>query len=221
MTRVIRVFISAGIAAACMCAAGCVTVPKESAGVRTAGIPEPAGLYHTVMRGQTLWRIARMYGSDVDRIASANSIQDARQLDVGRRLLIPGGVVQPSPVILKADEDFMWPVKGAVVLGFGQQTDAGLNKGLNIRPHRDMNVKAARSGTVVFYNDDFLNFGRTVIIDHGDGFLTVYAGRMDVSVRPGDVVTRGQTIALADSQAVHFEIRKGAVSQNPHFYLSQ
>lgn len=173
------------------------------------------------MRGQTLWRIARMYGSDVDRVASANNIQDARQLEVGRRLLIPGVSAGPSPVILAADEDFMWPVKGTVVLGFGQASDAGVNKGINIRPHHDHSVRAARSGTVVFLHDDFLDFGPTIIIDHGDGFLTVYAGAADISVKPGDIVTRGNTIANAGGRAIHFEIRRGAVSQNPFFYLSQ
>ena len=167
-----------------------------------------------------------MYGVEVDRIADANNIRDARQLEVGQSIIIPGGVRSMSFSGVPG-EDFLWPVKGSVISSFGQPFNNSVNKGIEILPGLDKDVTASRSGTVVFYNDDFLNFGKTLIIDHGDGFFTVYARNADVSVRPGDVVQRGSKIAEAgpkvrsDKGYVHFEIRKGAVSQNPYFYLSK
>jgi len=164
-----------------------------------------------------------MYGSDVDIIAAANNISDTRQLESGRRLLIPNVRAAQPYGNLASNDDFLWPLKGPVVLEYGQPSVSGEgpNKGINIRPERDYIVKASRNGKVVFFKNDFLNYGPTVIIDHGDGFMTVYAGAMDVSVKPGDVVTRGAMIAKAISGDIHFEIRRGAVSQNPYFYLSQ
>ena len=165
---------------------------------------QSGGVYHTVGRGETLWRIARMYGTDVDAISGANSIQAATRIEVGQRLFIPGAHKRPLSFSAVPGEDFLWPLKGNVVSGFGQPDKGGINKGLNIRPGRDNVVKASRSGTVVFFDDDFLGMGKTIIIDHGDGFFTVYAGSQAVSVKPGDIVTRGAPIAVAGREYIHF-----------------
>ena len=49
----------------------------------------PSGSYHTVVKGQTLWRIAREYGVDIHALMAANGISDPSRLEAGRRLLIP------------------------------------------------------------------------------------------------------------------------------------
>jgi murein DD-endopeptidase MepM/ murein hydrolase activator NlpD len=209
--------------AALVCATGCATVRKPPAPSGASAAAREPGAYHTVVRGETLWRISKMYGSEVDRIASANNIQDSSQLEVGQRLFIPGG---GKPTISfsggRQSEDFMWPVRGAVAKGFGQPERGTVTKGINIVPAGDRSVKASRSGMVVFYNDAFLDLGNTVILDHGDGFFTVYGKITDVSVKPGDQVPQGERIAQvgAGQSFLHFEIRKGAISQNPNLYLS-
>jgi lipoprotein YgeR len=218
-----KIFLAAAVGLI-LCASGCATVRKPAAIEKKPAAKESVGLRHKVKRGETLWRISRIYGVDVDSIAGANNIQDARQLEVGQSLIIPGGVRSMSFAGIPG-EDFSWPVKGSVISSFGQTFNNSVNKGVEILPGRDKDVTASRSGTVVFYNDDFLDFGKTLIIDHGDGFFTVYARNAGVSVRLGDVVQRGSKIAEAlpaersDKGYIHFEIRKGAVSQNPYFYL--
>jgi lipoprotein NlpD len=220
-----RKIVLAATAGLILFTSGCAAVRKPAVTERPAA-KESAGLRHKVKRGETLWRISRIYGADVDSIAEANNIRDARQLEVGQTLTIPGGVKSMSFAGIPG-EDFSWPVKGSVISSFGQALGSSVNKGMDIQPGRDKDVTASRSGTVVFYNDDFLDLGRTVIIDHGDGFFTVYARTSGVSVKPGDVVQRGSKIAEAgaagrsDKGYVHFEIRKGAVSQNPFFYLAK
>jgi murein DD-endopeptidase MepM/ murein hydrolase activator NlpD len=216
--------LGAGVALALLCAPGCATVRKPPAPFEPSVAFKEPGVYHTVMRGETLWRISRMYGVEVDRISGANNIQNTSQLEVGQRLLIPGAVKR---IISFAggsrSEDFTWPVKGTVISGFGQSGQGTVNKGLNIIPAGDRAVRASRSGTVVFYNHDFLDLGNTIILDHGDGFFTVYGKVTDASVKPGDQVPQGTRIAqvgTAGQAFMHFEIRKGAVSQNPNFYLS-
>jgi lipoprotein NlpD len=219
-----KIFVSAA-AGLILCASGCATVRKTAVTEKPAAAKQSIGLRHKVKRGETLWRISRIYGVDVDSIADANNIRDARQLEVGQTLVIPGGVRSMSFAGIPG-EDFSWPVKGSVISSFGQTFNDSVNKGVDILPRGDKDVTASRSGTVVFYNDDFLNFGKTLIIDHGDGFFTVYARNAGVFVKPGDVVQRGSKIAeagargIADKGYVHFEIRKGAVSQNPNFYLA-
>jgi murein DD-endopeptidase MepM/ murein hydrolase activator NlpD len=215
----------AGVVAMLVYIAGCATVPKPPVPRKPSVAVKEPGVYHTVIRGETLWRISRMYGSEVDRIVAANQIQDASQLEVGQRLFVPGaGKRTISFAGGSKAEDFMWPVTGTVESAFGQSVKGMVNEGLNIIPGGDRAVKASRSGTVVFYNDNFLDLGNTVVLDHGDGFFTVYGKITDVSVKPGDQVPQGARIAqvaAAGHSFMHFEIRKGAISQNPNFYLSR
>jgi murein DD-endopeptidase MepM/ murein hydrolase activator NlpD len=180
-----------------------------------------------VTRGQTLWRIARMYGLDVDELAAANRITDAARLEVGQKLFIPGAQAKPArtAVPVSADEDFSWPLQGTVIAGFNAQYGGASNRGINIAPRRSLDVVASRSGTVVFCDDDFLDLGKTVIIRHDADFWTVYARNRTLLVKPGDTVARGATIAQAGSSGrdptvyLHFQVRKGSQPQNPLFYL--
>lgn len=54
------------------------------------GCAAPKGVYHTVRRGQTLYRIGQVYRVDVNQIARINRLTDRSQLEVGQRLFIPG-----------------------------------------------------------------------------------------------------------------------------------
>lgn len=56
----------------------------------TTGCAAPKGVYHTVQRGQTLYRIGRVYQVDVNRLARLNRLNNRSQLKVGQRLFIPG-----------------------------------------------------------------------------------------------------------------------------------
>ncbi len=55
-----------------------------------SGCAAPKGVYHTVKRGQTLYRIGHVYRVDVNHIARINRLTDRSQLEVGQRLFIPG-----------------------------------------------------------------------------------------------------------------------------------
>ena len=65
--------------------AGCATTPLHPVGVN---IPR-VGVYHIVGSGQTLWRISKTYGIDMQDIMRANSIKDPNQIGVGEELFIP------------------------------------------------------------------------------------------------------------------------------------
>lgn len=166
-----------------------------------------------------------MYNTDLEELVDINHIATVTNIEVGKLIFIP----RQKKQIEKIDntlEDFIWPVKGRVINSFGQTVGNMINKGINIKPSGNSEVVASRSGRVIFLAQDFKGYGKTIIIDHRDGFMTIYSRNTEVFVKPGDIVSKGTVIAKLISPTLkgaddylHFEIRKGSISQNPNFYL--
>lgn len=214
---------AAGVLCCAWFLAGCATAPEM---VPSAPAAAGEGIYHRVEKGQTLWMISKMYRMDLDELARVNRITDTAKVEVGQQIFVPfTKKVCPVPKSAVAG-DFIWPLKGRVLTEFGETRGAMVNKGLNIRPASGSgDVVAARSGRVVFCAADFEIYGKTVIIDHGDGFFTVYARNAELFVQLGRRVEQGEVIARTGYAGrdreiyLHFQIRKGHVPQNPYFYL--
>lgn len=206
---------------------GCATSPAITSGSLHANMP---GIYHRVEKGQTLWRISKLYRVDLDELIRLNGLPDSSNIEIGQLIFIPKAKRQEAYMAAMpvASDDFLWPVKGKVISSFGQTFEHMVNKGINIMPYGESAILASRQGKVVFYAPGgFRSFGKTVILDHGDGFSTVYAKISQVYVKPGDFVKQGAVIGRIQPQErennsyLHFEIRKRHVSQNPYFYLDQ
>jgi len=177
-------------------------------------------------KGQTLWRISRIYGVDLEELARANRITDASAIEIGERIFIPNRESPVAQAVGYSDnDDFIWPLRGKITGSFGQTLNNIPNKGINIKPGSGLDVLAARSGKVVFVGDNFAGFSKTVIIEHSDGLYTVYGRNTAVFVKAGDGVQKGAVIARVGkagrerSTYLHFEVRRGASPQNPLFYL--
>jgi murein DD-endopeptidase MepM/ murein hydrolase activator NlpD len=200
---------------------GCAPAPYVKPAM-PLGMP---GIYHRVDKGETLWRISKVYNVDIEQIASINHITDNTSIEVGQQIFIPNAQ-KPRPQAAKyISDDFIWPMKGRVISGFGQIFHNMINKGINIQPYSNPDIVAARQGKVVFYADNFGVFGKTIIIEHTDGLFTVYARNSEVFIKVGDMVNKGACIAKAGSAGrdaatyLHFEIRKGHIPVNPFHYL--
>ena len=108
---------------------------------------------------------------------------------------------------------------------FGARGGGRVNKGVDIQASSGSDVRAARGGRVDFIHENLPGFGKTIIIDHGDGFASVYAYVSEILVRKGDVVAQRQVIARvgktgrAEVPALHFQIRRNQKPQNPLYYL--
>ena len=202
---------------------GCATVEypdnRPSAAVRQKGV------YHTVQPGQTLWRISQAYNISIDEIIRVNRIPDAARLEEGQLLFIPG-VEEAKSLPGKSDDpnksEFAWPVKGQVVRYFNQSGRGISHKGIGIQAPLGESVTASRGGKVVFA-DYLQGYAHTVILDHLDGFHSVYSLNSKVLVHVGDHVSKGDVISLAGSRGagalVYFEIRKSGQANNPLYYL--
>ena len=205
---------------------GCATVEVASRqavlSVPQKTIQPSQGLYHRVQKGQTLWRIARIYGVSIEEILKANAIADSTLIASGQSILVPDKhrALSIDPLNTGVSEDFIWPAKGKIVNGFGDKIGNSPSKGLTMRLYAQSDIVASASGRVVFAQDKFSGYGKTIIISHPEGLMSVYALLSRILVKPGDYITRGMAIAQCGG-LIHFQIRKGCISQNPYYYLSR
>ncbi|WP_258546034.1 murein hydrolase activator EnvC [Marinobacter pelagius] len=120
-----------------------------------------------------------------------------------------------------------WPVQGKVVSNYGDRyADGKLRRnGLLISTSEEAKVKAIHYGRVVFANW-LRGFGLITIIDHGDGYMTLYGHSSSLFTSPGDWVAAGETIAMAgqtggtDTPALYFEVRHNGKPDNPQRWLA-
>lgn len=112
---------------------------------------------------------------------------------------------------------FVMPVAGNIIRGYAPPR----NEGIDIAAPAGTPVKAAAAGTVAAITQDTAQTP-IIVIRHEGGLLTVYAGVAGTTVKKGDTVTRGQTIAnvrSGDPSFLHFEVRRGAASTDPMPFL--
>jgi N-acetyl-anhydromuramyl-L-alanine amidase AmpD len=62
--------------------------------------PRLDGIYHTVGAGETLWRICKTYGADLETVKRVNRIQDVTNIEIGQRIYIPKAVIEDDFVTL-------------------------------------------------------------------------------------------------------------------------
>ena len=119
-----------------------------------------------------------------------------------------------------------WPVEGELVARFGRivhplyQT-VTMNNGVDIRSRRGGQVRCVADGSVM-YTGSMRGLGRIVIVDHGDGYLTIYARLETIECTTGSKLSAGGTVGSVGSESqVHFEIRQAAESLDPAIWLGK
>ena len=131
---------------------------------------------------------------------------------------IGGAMCWPSQASTRITSPFGW--RYLSLLG-----GRNYHTGVDIGAAGGTNILAANSGKVIKagWNN---SYGYMVMVDHGGGIVTLYAHSSKLLVKTGDVVTRGQTIALIGSTGMstgnhlHFEVRVNGKYQNPLNYIT-
>jgi murein DD-endopeptidase MepM/ murein hydrolase activator NlpD len=206
---------------------GCSTVPKQE--VPVLPLPpvaeKPQGIYHKVAKQESLWRISKTYGVSLDAIVAANNIPNAAVIEENQLVFIPGAKETLKVVLDKTDDkpdEFAWPLKGRVISFFNDPKGQGVNRGIDITAAQGEQILAARDGKVVM-SQYLSGYGDTVILDHQDGYYSVYAHQEGLAVKPGQDVSKGTPLGrLAKSGRsahLHFQIRKMDEPTNPLHYL--
>ncbi|MDK2896415.1 MAG: hypothetical protein PWP04_535 [Candidatus Atribacteria bacterium] len=127
---------------------------------------------------------------------------------------------------------FFWPVQGGKVIrpfGEGKDPDYGVvvyNPGIDVAVSKGSPVFAAHDGVVLLARS-IRGYGKTILLEHGQNTITMYAHLEEIRVEPGERVAGGQVIGtvgdsgLADQPMIHFEVRVGtsAREENPLSWL--
>lgn len=130
--------------------------------------------------------------------------------------------IAPAQPFGKLKGKLPWPVHGRIVVPFGKSRRVGKLRwqGVVIRAREGRNVRAVSHGRVVFA-DWLRGFGQMMIIDHGQGYMSLYGYNQSFHKQPGDWVEAGETIASVGNSggqkkaALYFEIRRNGKPTNP------
>ena len=201
-----------------------------------------SGIAHTVQSGDTIYSIAKKYRANSQAILDFpfNDIGDDFQLASGDLLIVPDGAPpevksKPAPTQYLASErqnisvsqlgsaQFIWPARGDL-----SQYFAWYHPAIDISNLGGGPISASDSGTVTVAGFvDNSGYGNRVVIDHGNGYTTLYAHLSANYVVPGQRVGKGEVIGAMGSTGrssgvhVHLEIRQNGVALNPLSILGQ
>ena len=130
-------------------------------------------------------------------------------------------------IVARSSSKFSWPVRGKILSNYGAKNGGLFNDGINIGAALGAAVVAAENGVVAYAGNEVKGMGNLVIIQHSDGWMTVYAHMDSMTVRRGVRVGVGKKIGTVgktgkvDKPQLHFEVRKGTKAYNPIQYLKK
>jgi murein DD-endopeptidase MepM/ murein hydrolase activator NlpD len=131
---------------------------------------------------------------------------------------LPARVETPAP---GEGGRFSWPILGRVVETFGEKPGFRKVDGIEIEAAMGAAFGAAAAGTVAYVGNELPGYGWLVLVDHGGDWMTAYAYASRITVRPGQRVTRGQTLGAvgvggrARTPRLHFQVRRGIDPVDP------
>jgi len=165
-------------------------------------------------------------GSEIDRLA-------AQEQDLARLITELTSILSDYPITSEEPfSDFKgrltWPVAGSLRYDFGQPRSTGGLKwnGVVLAAPRGREIRAVYHGRVIFA-DWLAGMGLLVIVDHGEGYMTLYGYNETTLKSAGDWVAPGDVIAtVGDSggqtnSGLYFEIRQGTRPLNPRTWVSK
>lgn len=179
---------------------------------------------------QLLGRL-RAAAARADAQRKATAAREARQARATNGGSRPRGATTPrrTPTIASAPPPQVgglgWPVAGALLAGFGAtMPDGRRSDGLLIGAGAGSNVSAVADGDVV-YAEWMTGYGLLLIVDHGNGYMSLYAHNDALLRDVGEHVRKGQSVATVGSSgghgrpALYFELRRNGQPVNPGVWL--
>ncbi|WP_442597209.1 peptidoglycan DD-metalloendopeptidase family protein [Neobacillus sp. D3-1R] len=162
------------------------------------------------------YRISQQSGHTVKKQA----IQEKVLSEPVAYIVMKGTKVIPS----RGDGSFVWPTVGGYISSNMGYRWSKMHKGIDIARPSNRTIKAADNGVVVFAGWDG-GYGNKIIVDHQNGYRTVYAHLSSIGVNVGQTVPKGSQIGVMGSTGdstgthLHFEVYKNGALVNPLNYI--
>ncbi|MBU0569915.1 peptidoglycan DD-metalloendopeptidase family protein [Patescibacteria group bacterium] len=193
-----------------------------------------SGISHKVKKGDTIYSIAKKYDVDAQPIVNfpfnTFTNDETFELAIGQIIIVPDGImpnvkpvaprikrITPDAGTVVASGQFVWPTGGNI-----SQYFVWYHKAIDIANKTAPNIVAADAGKVIVAGwPDGYGYGNRVVIDHGNGYRTLYGHLSAIYVVAGQTVTRGSAIGKMGSTGrstgthLHFEVIRNGVYLNP------
>lgn len=189
-------------------------------------IPSQDGLIHKVASGDSLNAISVKYHVSVEEILDANDLS-SETLSKEMELFIPGAKLDSAALKKAMGELFICPIKASYRISsyFGRRSDpftgaASNHTGVDLACPQGTSIYSAMSGKVAYVGWSNV-FGNYVIINHGNGYQTLYAHMIKSLAKTGAYVDQGAKIGLVGSTGystgphLHFTVYKNGKLVDP------
>lgn len=200
-------------------------------------IPPVTGIVYKVNSGDNIYSIAKKYKTDPQKIVNFPFNEfadlDTFSLTPGQTLYVPDGIIeeeQPQYAQqqfyaqiqsgVRGSSNFIWPTSGIIT-----QYPVWYHMAFDIANSSAPPILASDTGTVIFSGCISYGYGCHIIIDHANGYRTLYGHMSRLDVSAGQAVSQGQQIGNMGSTGrstgthLHFEIRMGDTLLNPQNFL--
>lgn len=162
-------------------------------------------------------RLVEILGEEKEReVLSEEPIKEPVE-----RIIVKGSKERPSGV---GTGNFRRPTSGRLSSGFGPRWGS-MHNGIDIAAPTGTPIIASDNGTVTEVTYEPSGYGKKVVINHGNGYRTLYAHASEIHVSVGQVVSAGDTIASVGNTGrstgphLHFEVIRNGVPVNPQNYI--
>ncbi len=206
------------------------------------------GALHTVKPGETVESIAADYEVPAEAIIAfaSNNLEFPYRLQPDTQLMVPGAEIGlfywtapktvagsgsngggsgPSTFTVQGTGSFIWPMTSRCITQYAWYGHPALDMAVP----EGTPVVAADRGTVTYASwaaGTYFDYGYLVVVNHGNGFETLYAHLGRIDVFPGQVVEKGAVIAASGNSGrssgphLHLEVRLNDIRYDPLLYLS-
>jgi len=193
------------------------------------------GVSHKVQKGDTVYSLAKEYNTSAQAIVdfpfNTFTNDETFALAIGQTITVPDGIkkdvtvtqptyyarLTPDAGSVTAMGSFVWPAQGSIT-----QRYTWYHRGIDIANSGAPDILTADSGKVIIAGwPDNSGYGNRVVVDHGNGYVTLYAHLAKIYVVAGQTVARGSSLGKMGSTGrstgthLHFEIIKTGSKLNP------
>ncbi len=169
-----------------------------------------------------------MYEEKIRELEGSSAKLQAMLADIKSKEL-PKSIVGDGFISLKGN--LSWPIDGEILTRYEKNNEiptgtSALKSGIEIKAEPDNEAEAVAGGRVV-YTDIYKGYGKVVIIDHGDGYHSLYGNLSGTSLEKGNIVIQGSRVGkpvaskTLNVPSLYFEIRYKGRPVDPMVWLQK